>query len=127
MTVATVAEALDFHKYLSLKTISEPTDNHLVLLLQPARVNQSKVTGADNKFTEYEQIVPIDGLTYKIEFDDYIAYTVLNESFAVHDEYEKFEGGLFRTYSQSHLLDYVKIHLLILSTQDHLSTMDSFA
>jgi len=44
---------------------------------------------------------------YEIHFEDYIAYAVLNESFTVHDESEKFEGRLFRIYSESKFLEYI--------------------
>jgi hypothetical protein len=43
---------------------------------------------------------------YEIVFDDYIAYTVTNESYAGGIE-EKFEGRLARVYSESAFLNYI--------------------
>lgn len=44
---------------------------------------------------------------YKITFSDYVAYSVRNESFTVWDDYEMFQGKLFRQYSKSRFLDYL--------------------
>ena len=49
------------------------------------------------------------GTRDEITFPDYVAYAVLNESFANVDKYEEYTGQFFRTYSKSHFLDYVGV------------------
>ncbi|WP_342578552.1 hypothetical protein [Psychrobacillus sp. FSL K6-2843] len=46
----------------------------------------------------------------QIHFENYISYSVTNESFTQWDEYEEFEGKAFRVYSKSHFLDFVQSH-----------------
>lgn len=46
---------------------------------------------------------------YEILFQDYVAYSVRNESFVSVDESEQWTGRLFQTYSRSHFLDYVRV------------------
>lgn len=43
----------------------------------------------------------------KIEFNSYIGYAVRNESFTVWDDYEQFEGKIFRVYQRSRYLDFI--------------------
>jgi len=42
-------------------------------------------------------------------FDSYVSYTVTNESFTVRDDYEVYEGEVFRVYTKSRYLDFVKL------------------
>lgn len=44
---------------------------------------------------------------YRVIFYNYVAYSVRNESFTVWDEYEEFNGNMFREYSKSRFLDYL--------------------
>ncbi|NKI24401.1 hypothetical protein HFN20_24935 [Paenibacillus dendritiformis] len=44
----------------------------------------------------------------QLDFESYIGYSVINESFTSWDEYERFEGKkTFRIYSKSRFLDYI--------------------
>ncbi|MGG4554652.1 hypothetical protein [Paenibacillus humicus] len=43
----------------------------------------------------------------QIDFNSYVGYSVLNESFTVWDDYEEFEGRAFRIYSKSRYLDFI--------------------
>ena len=45
---------------------------------------------------------------YKVTFEDYLIYSVTDESFGIYDENEEFEGKLFRKYSKSKFLDYIQ-------------------
>lgn len=73
-----------------------------------------------------------DSAIYRVEFDDYIAYSVLNESYTVWDEYGEWEGHKFRVYAKSYFLEYIQkdtiasndypgpyVHYMIL-TEDHI-------
>ncbi|MNI32283.1 hypothetical protein D3C73_861910 [compost metagenome] len=67
----------------------------------------------------YKQLVDKFGMTtikqdndqfplIQLEFESYIGYSVLNESYTVRDDYEQFEGNIFRTFSKSRYLDFIK-------------------
>ncbi len=43
----------------------------------------------------------------QIDFNSYVGYSVINESFAVWDDYEEFEGKAIRIYSKSRYLDFI--------------------
>lgn len=44
----------------------------------------------------------------QLDFESYIGYSVINESFTSWDDYERFEGKkTFRIYSKSRFLDYI--------------------
>lgn len=43
----------------------------------------------------------------QLEFESYIRYSILNESFTVWDDYEEFEGEIFRIFSKSRYLDFI--------------------
>ena len=45
--------------------------------------------------------------TYRIEFPNYIAYAIRDESFARNDTLETYEGTLARLYRESKFLEYV--------------------
>ncbi|QQZ08496.1 hypothetical protein [Heyndrickxia vini] len=45
----------------------------------------------------------------ELEFSSYVSYSVINESFAPFQDYEVYEGSLFRIYSKSRYLDFIKL------------------
>jgi hypothetical protein len=45
----------------------------------------------------------------QLDFESYVSYNVINESFTVLDEYEVFEGDVFRIYTKSRYLDFIKL------------------
>ena len=46
---------------------------------------------------------------YEVVFNSYVAYSVRNESYTFQDKSEEFTGHLFRLYSKSRFLDYVRV------------------
>ena len=66
--------------------------------------------------------VDIDQLleTYRIEFPNYVAYAIRDESFARNDTSEDYLGTLARLYRQSKFLDYVDSTSTGLRTNDRL-------
>lgn len=44
----------------------------------------------------------------QLDFETYIAYSIINESFTVMDDYEISDGNLFRIYSKSRYVDFIK-------------------
>lgn len=45
---------------------------------------------------------------YDVRFNDYIGYSVLDESYTQWDHSEVFEGNLIRVYSKSRFLEYIE-------------------
>jgi hypothetical protein len=115
-------EQINSHNYLFLAEIGEPDENTLRIVIEAGRLGK-QITEKDlEKGTnEVEELInsirsgsfPVirgeNCFVYEILFETYIAYSVRNESFCNWDEYEKFSGSVFRTYSNSRFLDYVKV------------------
>jgi len=103
-------DEINKHKYIYLSEIGEPSDNGLRFVLSEAGVSEEKesidiagieITGSSAiEVTENSRI-------YEVFFDSYIAYTVRDESYALPDDSEIFDGRLFCIYSKSHYLDFV--------------------
>jgi hypothetical protein len=104
-------EQINNHKYLYLTEIGEPKDNALRLLIEEAIVDEEEhdFKIANSVISGVRDIVSDHRcFAYEIIFESYIAYSVINESFDTVDESEAFTGKLFRTYSKSKFLDYLK-------------------
>ena len=105
-------EQINRHKYLYLAEIGEPSDNVLRLVIEQAttsveehnlEIGETIISGLRNIISDETCFV------YEIIFESYIAYSVLNESYARVDESEIFTGNLLRLYSKSNFLDYLKL------------------
>lgn len=99
------------HRYIYLGEIGEPEDNCLRFIVEEAGVSEkeSSLEISDSEISGLRAIeVTKDSCIYEVVFNDYISYSVLNESYASVDEDEEFEGDLFRIYNKSHFLDYLK-------------------
>lgn len=48
----------------------------------------------------------------ELEFSSYVSYSVINESFVPYQDYEVYEGNLFRKYSKSRYLDFIKLRTI---------------
>ena len=105
-------EQLNAHAYLYLTELTEPADNVLRLVVSEGREPQGapRSTRPFGRLASQSRPIVADEMSasYEILFEQYIAYSVLNESFTVWDETEKFQGHLFRTYSESKFLAYVR-------------------
>src|SRR5436190_23147268 len=102
-------EQINAHAYLYLTELTEPEDNVLRLVVTEGRVTEPRERPrlVGGPASEYRSIVEDDmSASYEIVFKQYIAYSVVNESFTVWNDNEKFEGKLFRRYSASEFLTY---------------------
>lgn len=105
-------EQIDSHRFLYLIEIGEPQDNILRLVISEA---QERKTAQDFQIgnltlTNTKELIADEACTaYQIIFENYVAYSVRNESFVIVDESEICTGRLFQTYSQSRFLEYVRI------------------
>ncbi len=109
-------QQIDSAKHLYLRSIYEPEDNVLLLVVQEAgasghpkniQLGETTVSGVQDIVSgEHE-------LAYQIMFPYYISYAVTNESFAIVDDAEVRTGRLFSIYTKSRFLDYVRATMLV--------------
>lgn len=106
------------HEYLELLEIGETDEWALRLVLAEAIVSEiyglaSKTEEPNDSIRELINSSKPIGLTkesklYEILFDDYITYSVINESYISGSDNEEYTGDLARIYSKSDFLDYVQ-------------------
>ena len=99
-------------KYLFLRELNEPKINSLRLVVEegkaapdstPFQIGTVVIPGAHSVQTGQHTSL------FEIAWDQYIAYSVMNEMYVVGDKSEEFElGNLVRVYSESKFLDYVR-------------------
>ncbi len=103
-------EKINGHRCLFLADIREPEENELrVTVVEGMVAGPPEDLKIENKvFKGLREILPTDeSAAYEVYFEDNICYSVLNESYATSDDYQKFTGTLFCIYEKSHFLDYV--------------------
>lgn len=103
-------DIINSHKYIYLGEMGEPEDNALVFQIEEAMSSESKETlnVSGTKITGLSAIeITKDCSIYQVVFPSYIAYSIRDESYAIEDDYEVFEGRLACIYSRSHYLDYI--------------------
>jgi hypothetical protein len=97
-------------KYLFLSEIEELDHNGLRLVVEegrpcgeakPLHVGESVITGG----TRID--VTEESRAFELVWNRYVAYSVLNESYASVDADERYVGTRFRVYSKSHFIEYV--------------------
>jgi hypothetical protein len=102
---------IDSCKYLYLREISEPRDNEIRLVIEEASVGSERtsVKIGDTELTDLRPIQSTDqSRLFEIVWKKYVAYSVLNESFALPNEREGvIAGSLVEICSTSRFLDYV--------------------
>ncbi len=104
-------EKINAHEYLYLNDICESGENELRLVIEEVKASDSpeNIT-VDDVLIEGARIIEstADCAAYEIIFDDYIGYSVLNESYVSLDDSEIFDGRLFCVYTKSVYLDFIK-------------------
>ena len=102
--------ALDACEYLFLSEIEELDNNGLRLVVaegrragksRPIRVGDAVIPGG----TRID--VTDESAAFEVVWNKYVAYSVMNESFAAVDEQERFTGNRIRLYTKSRFMDYV--------------------
>ena len=107
-----IIEQIESHRFIYLIEISEPQDNVLRLVISEA---QARKTPEDMvieglTLTNTRELIADEACAaYEVIFQNYVAYSVRNESFVTVDESEICTGRLFQTYSHSRFLDYVRV------------------
>ncbi|MEO2075969.1 MAG: hypothetical protein ABGX20_11425 [Bacillus sp. (in: firmicutes)] len=96
--------------YIYLHSLIEPETNSLRIFVDRCIVSQQ---GEDIELgnhiikdahpLEVDEELPI----VQLDFDSYVSYSIINESFTVLDDYEIFEGNSFRIFKKSRYLDFI--------------------
>lgn len=103
------AELLQYPGYLYLNSLFEPEDNALIVDIDRCKTTETPISENDN-FSSHEAFDVDETLPIlRLQFDFYIAYSVLNESFTALDKYEDYEGRGFSLYSKSRYLDFIEM------------------
>ncbi|ASR46573.1 hypothetical protein B4V02_07735 [Paenibacillus kribbensis] len=98
-------------KDIYLDQIFETRDNHLRLLFSRSKTNRvaETMTIGNIEINEsYSIDIDVTLPQIQMDFEWYIGYSIRNESYTVWDDYEQFDGKIFRIYSKSRYLDFIK-------------------
>lgn len=104
-------EQINQHRYIYLTEIGETDVNVLRLVIEEAKISgeTEDIDVGTAKLTDVHPIIADETCcAYEVIFGSYVAYTVLNESYAGVDESGQYTGRYFRVYSKSNFLDYVR-------------------
>ena len=109
-----VARQIDECKYLYMRGLHEPRDGKIRFLVEEAGLQTPRSSQEDPGFGSIvallEDARPIESDSssrlFEIVYDEYISYTVSNETYGKYPEPpEVFTGNLFRIFSWSYLLE----------------------
>ncbi|MFF2174850.1 hypothetical protein ACFVT8_00070 [Lysinibacillus sp. NPDC058147] len=104
-------DLMEFRGYIYLNKLFEPEESSLRVLIDRCIVNNTKefVKITDAFEVEASAIEVDDNLPIlQLDFETYVAYSIIDESFTVMDDYENFDGNFFRIYTKSRYLDFIK-------------------
>ncbi|NEQ43120.1 MAG: hypothetical protein F6K00_06010 [Leptolyngbya sp. SIOISBB] len=106
-----LCEEIDGTRSLFLARIEELEANGIILYVLAGIVGEPETVSIADADIKLENCAPIfvgtDSRGYKIKFEQYLAYSIRNESYAMPVAGEVFEGRRFRTYSRSQYLEFV--------------------
>lgn len=102
-------------KWIFLTSIGEPEENSLQLEISEAMTLHDPEAEARPLIESLEHGLPLGSpikhvtgcRVFIVEWPNYVAYSVRNESYVTKDEYEIFEGRNFVKYTKSRYLDFV--------------------
>lgn len=106
-----LVEQINREEWVYFREISEPNINVLRIVIEGAKTSSETydIDMGEAKIADVHPIVSDESCeAYEIIFGSYIAYAVLNESYASIDETEVSTGKYFRVYSKSRFLDYLR-------------------
>ena len=97
-------------EYLFLASIEEFAQNNLRIVVQEGRATgvPKNIEVAGTVIRDVRSVSPYVHSAWEILIERYVAYSVRNESYVKADPEESWSGHLFRTYSKSKFLDYVR-------------------
>lgn len=92
--------------------LNEPKCNSLSLYFSRSKVSdipEPLIIGNKDLGDSYLIDLDEESPVIQIDFERYIGYSVLNESFTSWDDYQVFSGKSFRIYSKSRYLDFISL------------------
>ena len=98
-------------KSLFLLNIKEPRDNQVSITVQETTVSNEEeyIAVGDKSIGPAKRIIVNEKCKkFRIFFNSYASYIVLNESFPMWYDYEEWTGKLIRIYTKSNFLDYIR-------------------
>ena len=107
--------SLKYQDLMNLKNIylvgsTEPEENSLRLFFRRSKSIKEPLTVGDKLYEEaYTLEIDEELPIIQIDFETYIGYSIINENDSTWDDYEEFEGQIFRIYSKSRYLDFIKV------------------
>ncbi|MHC4509433.1 MAG: hypothetical protein ACYTAO_10830 [Planctomycetota bacterium] len=111
-----IIEQINSHEFLYLVDISEPEPLTLSIVVAEAKIigppHDIEIDDGEVLDNAREIESTQDCRLYRLLFDSYIVYTVLNECYDLADKSAQYSGKLVRTYSKSWYLDYTDKHTL---------------
>ncbi|WP_139492683.1 hypothetical protein [Brevibacillus dissolubilis] len=97
-------------KHVYFLGVTEPEENSLRLFFGRTKSIPEPLVIGDKRYEDAHSIIIDEDLpVIQIDFETYIGYSVLNESYTTWDDAEEFEGKVFRIYSKSKYLDFIKV------------------
>lgn len=108
---------LKYNDLMELKDVfffglTEPEVNVLRLYFSRSKISDTPeplIVGEKDFGDSYSINMDKNSPLIQIDFDTYIAYSIRNESFTSWDDYEEFEGKIFRIYKKSRYLDFISV------------------
>ncbi|MCQ6280059.1 hypothetical protein [Bacillus sp. EB600] len=103
-------DLMELKGYFYLHSLFEHETNSLRIFIERCKVSQRSedIEIGEHIITEAFPIEVDEELPLlQIEFDSYVSYNIINESFTVLDNYEIFEGNAFRIFKKSRYLDFI--------------------
>lgn len=115
--ISTKGDSMKYEDLMDFKNIfflglNEPSCNSLSLFFSRSKVSdipEPLIINGKNLGDSYSVNVDEDSPVIQIDFESYIGYSVLNESYTSWDEYQVFAGKSFRIYSKSRYLDFISV------------------
>ena len=103
------AELIEQVQYLYLRSIFEPTDNAVRILVEEAS-GSDRQTAAHGAASQWLPIAPTkSSRTFELYWKHYVAYLVTDECAGSCGRYEdeQYTGKILRSYTRSHFLDHL--------------------
>ncbi|HEX7057198.1 MAG TPA: hypothetical protein VF260_08400 [Bacilli bacterium] len=113
-------DLMDLKEDIFFASHMEPSVNTLRLFVRRGKTSdiaEPLLIGNRNLGESYSITIDDNSPVIQIDFESYIGYSILNESFTVWDDYEEFKGKNFRVYTKSRYLDFISNGTI--ASEDH--------
>jgi hypothetical protein len=109
LTSRPLSQEVDDCRYLYLRRLWEPRDNHLCMIIDEAMITDEAVDVPESVTPIRPIVVAPQSRAFQLVWARYVAYSVTNESFRVRGEVDGVASGrLLVVYEQSDYLNYLR-------------------